>query len=220
MAVKGRKERKEIIRRMKTVVAEAKGDGKSKAESANELQDGGKITVKTLEEQKHVNMLLDILRGVNEQDKLAITMTIATFHPFCNKENAVDPRCIKVLEESAKRQAQEDPENELQDDSKTTRDTLNEKKEVKDPKAYKDTPPLDVSPMMLKKRVDELSFDDVDTIENGFYYINGFLALAQRIGEDSEGYAKEVPEDFYWLVEEARQRLDKIRVLLGFLYED
>lgn len=210
MAVKGRKERKEIIRRMKTVVAEAKGDGKSKAESANELQDGGKITVKTLEEQKHVNMLLDILRGVNEQDKLAITMTIATFHPFCNKENAVDPRCIKVLEESAKRQAQEE----------TTRDTLNEKKEVKDPKAYKDTPPLDVSPMMLKKRVDELSFDDVDTIENGFYYINGFLALAQRIGEDSEGYAKEVPEDFYWLVEEARQRLDKIRVLLGFLYED
>ena len=210
MAVKGRKERKEIIRRMKTVVAEAKGDGKSKAESANELQDGGKITVKTLKEQKHVNMLLDILRGVNEQDKLAITMTIATFHPFCNKENAVDPRCIKVLEESAKRQAQEE----------TTRDTLNEKKEVKDPKAYKDTPPLDVSPMMLKKRVDELSFDDVDTIENGFYYINGFLALAQRIGEDTEGYAKEVPEDFYWLVEEARQRLDKIRVLLGFLYED
>jgi|SRR3989339_726856 len=210
MAVKGRKERKEIIRRMKTVVAEAKGDGKSKAESANELQDGGKITVKTLEEQKHVNMLLDILRGVNEQDKLAITMTIATFHPFCNKENAVDPRCIKVLEESAKRQAQEE----------TTRDTLNEKKEIKDPKAYKDTPPLDVSPMMLKKRVDELSFDDVDTIENGFYYINGFLALAQRIGEDTEGYAKEVPEDFYWLVEEARQRLDKIRVLLGFLYED
>ena len=210
MAVKGRKERKEIIRRMKTVVAEAKGDGKSKAESANELQDGGKITVKTLEEQKHVNMLLDILRGVNEQDKLAITMTIATFHPFCNKENAVDPRCIKVLEESAKRQAQEE----------TTRDTLNEKKEIKDPKAYKNTPPLDVSPMMLKKRVDELSFDDVDTIENGFYYINGFLALAQRIGEDTEGYAKEVPEDFYWLVEEARQRLDKIRVLLGFLYED
>jgi len=97
---------------------------------------------------------------------------------------------------------------------------LNEKKEIKDPKAYKDTPPLDVSPMMLKKRVDELSFDDVDTIENGFYYINGFLALAQRIGEDTEGYAKEVPEDFYWLVEEARQRLDKIRVLLGFLYED
>lgn len=219
MAVKGRKEREAIIRRMKMVVAEAEAKGaekvkaaeKPKDESANELQDGGKITVQTLDEQKHVNMLLDILRGVNEQDKLAITMTIATFHPYCNKENAVDPRCIKAMEESAKQQAQEEPENELQDDSKTT----------KEPKAYKDTPPLEVSPVMLRKRVDELSFDDVDTIENGFYYINGFLALAQRIGdEDSTGYTKEAPEDFYWLVDEARQRLDKIRVLLGFLYED
>lgn len=61
----------------------------------NELQDGGKITVKTLDEQEHVNMLLDILRGVNLQDKLAIRMTIASFHPHC----------VKAMEESEKRQA-------------------------------------------------------------------------------------------------------------------
>lgn len=90
-------------------VEKSKGREKSKAVSVDELQDGGKITVRTVEEQKHVNMLLDVLRGVNEQDKKALMMTIAVFHPYCNMERAVDPRCIKMFEESEKRQAREEP---------------------------------------------------------------------------------------------------------------
>ena len=153
-------------------VEKSKGKEKTKAESVNELQDGGKITVRTVEEQKYVNMLLDILRGVNEQDKKALMMTIASFHPFCNKERA--------WEEPKKQQVRK----------------------------------------TLKERMDEFDSDAIDTLEYGFYYVNGVLATTQRISqENGEGETEEMPADFYWIVDEARERLDKIRTLLGFIIE-
>lgn len=67
---------------------------KPKAESTNILQDGGKITVRTAEEQKYVNMVLDVLRGVDEQGKCSLMTTIVSFHQHCNEDRAVDPQVM------------------------------------------------------------------------------------------------------------------------------
>ena len=139
-------------------------------EGGNGLRDGGKITVKTVEEQKYVNMLLDVLRGVNEQWKHSLMMTIVSSHRYCSEKRALDPSCVK---------------------RKT-----------------------------LRERVDEYDSDAINTLEYGFYYVSGVLATAQRISQaDSNGETEQVPEDFYWIVGEARERLDKIMGLLGFLIE-
>ncbi len=69
----------------------------------------------------------------------------------------------------------------------------------------------------LREKVDEFDSDAINTLEYGFYYVNGVLAAAQRI---CEGGTEQAPADFCWIIDEARQRLDKIRVILGFLSEE
>ncbi|MBZ0100477.1 MAG: hypothetical protein K8F30_15465 [Taibaiella sp.] len=64
----------------------------------------------------------------------------------------------------------------------------------------------------------EFDYDDQDTVEYGFYFVNAVLAATQRISwEDKDGQTEQVPADFYYIVDEARERLDKIRVILGYL---
>ncbi|MCR4293041.1 MAG: hypothetical protein NUV76_09230 [Candidatus Kuenenia sp.] len=70
-----------------------------------------------------------------------------------------------------------------------------------------------------KKMTIEFDYDDQNTVEYGFYFINAVLAATQRISREDKGGAAEVPADFYFIVDEARERLDKIRVILGYLRE-
>lgn len=70
---------------------------KPKAESTNILQDGGKITVKTEGERKYVDMVLDVLRGVNKQGMCSLMMNIVSYHQHCNEERAVDPQVVDVI---------------------------------------------------------------------------------------------------------------------------
>lgn len=136
---------------------------KPKAESTNILQDGGKITVRTAEEQKYVNMLLEVFRG-NEQEKQNLIEDISCSHQRYLARRPCAPVKRNVL--------------------------------------------------------GALDSDEINTIEYGFYYVNGVLATTQRIShENGEGDTEQVPADFYWIVDEARERLDKIRTLLGFIIE-
>ena len=50
------------------------------------------------------------------------------------------------------------------------------------------------------------------------YFINAVLATTQAIStEDKDSWRCEVPADFYYIVDEARKRLDRIRMILGYL---
>lgn len=47
---------------------------------------------------------------------------------------------------------------------------------------------------------------------------NAVLAATQRISrEDTDGQTEQIPADFGYVIAEARQRLDKIRIILGYL---
>lgn len=110
---------------------------------------------RTAEEQKYVNMLLEVFRG-NEQEKQNLIEDISCSHQRYLARRPCAPVKRNVL--------------------------------------------------------GALDSDERNMLEYGFYYVNGVLAATQRISdENSGGDTEQVPADFYWIVDEARERLDKIR---------
>lgn len=62
----------------------------------------------TQEELKYVNMALDVLRGVNEQDKNSLIMNITSFHQHYMERREIDQSCLEKLEKTIKKQREGD----------------------------------------------------------------------------------------------------------------
>lgn len=62
----------------------------------------------TPEELKYVNMVLDVLRGVNEQDKNSLIMNITSFHQHYQERREIEQACLENLEKNIKRQREGD----------------------------------------------------------------------------------------------------------------
>lgn len=62
----------------------------------------------TQEELKYVNMVLDVLRGVNEQDKNSLIMNITSFHQHYMERREIDQGCLEKLEKTIKKQREGD----------------------------------------------------------------------------------------------------------------
>lgn len=60
----------------------------------------------TPEELKYVNMVLDVLRGVNEQDKNSLIMNITSFHQHYMERRPIDPDCLKDLEKHVRKETE------------------------------------------------------------------------------------------------------------------
>jgi len=60
----------------------------------------------TPEELKYVNMVLDVLRGVNEQDKNSLMTNIASFHQHCQERRAIDQGYLEDLKKNIQKQEQ------------------------------------------------------------------------------------------------------------------
>jgi len=58
----------------------------------------------TPEELKYVNMVLGVLRGVNEQDKNSLMTNIASFHQHCQERRAIDQGYLEDLKKNIQKQ--------------------------------------------------------------------------------------------------------------------
>ncbi len=176
---------------------ESKGGGVSGKETSSASNDLSKITPRT-EEERYTAMLLDMMRGANKQDRAAILVTInsflATIDSFYPRRN----EATEAMDTPFSRKHASSKEEKGREEGQT---------------------PPEKEPGKRKMTI-EFSYEDQDTVEYGFYFINAVLAATQRISkEDEDGQTEQVPADFYYIVDEARERLDKIRVILGYLRE-
>jgi hypothetical protein len=58
----------------------------------------------TQEELKYVNMVLDVLRGDNEQDKNSLMSNITSFHRHCRERMAIDQGYLEDLKKNIRKQ--------------------------------------------------------------------------------------------------------------------
>lgn len=80
-------------------------DGKMHIEAAFKPVSGDEgIPFCTQEERKYVNMALDVLRGVNEQDKNSLIMNITSFHQHYMERRDIDQACLGDLKKSIQKQ--------------------------------------------------------------------------------------------------------------------
>lgn len=63
----------------------------------------------TPEELKFVSMVVDVLRGVNEQDKHSLMMIITSLHRNYMKKMPVDPKCLEGLKKNIQKVAARNP---------------------------------------------------------------------------------------------------------------
>ena len=62
----------------------------------------------TPEEQGYIGMALDVLRGVNEQDKNSLIMNIASFHQHYQERREIDEKCLEDLKKNIQKQEEGD----------------------------------------------------------------------------------------------------------------
>ena len=77
-------------------------------DSAAEAVCEAEIPYCTPEELKYVNMVLDVLRGVNEQGKSSLIMSITSFHQHCQERRVVDEKCLEDLKKNIQKQEEGD----------------------------------------------------------------------------------------------------------------
>ena len=56
------------------------------------------------EEQMYLNMALDVLRGVNEQDKNLLIMSITSCHQHYKERRGIDEKCLENLKKNIQKQ--------------------------------------------------------------------------------------------------------------------
>ena len=68
----------------------------------------------TPEELKYVNMVMDVVRGVNEQDKNSLIMNIVSFHQHYTERRPVDQNCLEDLKKNIQKQEGRDVIKKIQ----------------------------------------------------------------------------------------------------------